>query len=243
VEGHGPFRVHITGRDFLAQALLNTSGRWSNLTIGGQTQDAGGKRWLGVKAHFREPSPAPSVDLYFFEGGYCGVQPVRVAEDGAFCDRVNVCAMVRADVASNLEDVFVQHPAMGERCRQWRPLMEAVSTSPLVFHRPTPVLDGVFQAGDAAGFVDPFAGDGISLALRGGALAAEFITRFLHGEMSREDAEFRYREAYKQVLLPVFRNSARLRRLLRLPPAVRRPLARVLERAPALAGYLVRATR
>ena len=40
-----------------------------------------GEKWLGVKAHFAEPPSEPSVDLYFFEGGYCGVQPVTVTGD------------------------------------------------------------------------------------------------------------------------------------------------------------------
>ena len=39
-----------------------------------------GRKWLGIKAHFAEAHrPRPSVDLYFFDGGYCGVQPVNVA--------------------------------------------------------------------------------------------------------------------------------------------------------------------
>ena len=40
------------------------------------------------------------------------------------------------------------------------------------------------MAGDAAGFVDPFVGDGISLALRSGRLAGECLIPFFAGTIS-----------------------------------------------------------
>jgi len=245
IEGRGPFRVSTSSGPFEGLTVLNATGRWSNLSRGGEPFDAEGNKWLGVKAHFGEEQPAPSVDLYFFEGGYCGVQPAWLfAEDeAAGSSRVNVCAMVRADVASSLPEVFAKHPALLARRSHWQPLMEPVSTSPLIFREPQPMREGAFQAGDAAGFVDPFVGDGISLALRSGAAAAQHIVSFLRGEVSREAAEARYAETYRRTLLPVFRNSARLRRLFRLPRVVRGPIAHVLEQVPSLANYLVRSTR
>ncbi len=43
-------------------------------------------------------------------------------------------------------------------------------------------VDGLLLAGDAAGFIDPMTGDGLSFALRGGALAAAAALRALeHG--------------------------------------------------------------
>jgi 2-polyprenyl-6-methoxyphenol hydroxylase-like FAD-dependent oxidoreductase len=223
---------------------MNATGRWSNLSAGVRTQDSFGKKWLGVKAHFEEHDPAVSVDLYFFEGGYCGVQPTRLAADeGSGTCRINVCAMVQADVAGNLQEVFEQHPELRQRSAGWKLLMDPVSTSPLVFREPRPVRDGVLQAGDAAGFVDPFVGDGISLALRSGAAAARSIVEFLRGKIARTEAEARYAQEYRQELLPIFRNSARLRKMLRLPRLVRGPIAGLLENTPALASYLVRSTR
>jgi flavin-dependent dehydrogenase len=245
VEGHGPFRVRTSAGPYQCQTAMNATGRWSNLTSDAHAVDASGKRWLGIKAHYQEPSPSPSVDLYFLEGGYCGVQPVQLPEEncGTGRGRVNACAMVRADVASSLPEIFARHPGLAERSRQWEELMEPVSTSPLIFREPQPIQDGIFHAGDAAGFVDPFVGDGISLALRSGTAAADCILQFLHSELGPEAAQSRYAEIYQRRLLPVFRNSSRLRRLLDLPRAVRAPLARVLAHTPALTSYLVRSTR
>lgn len=242
IRGPGPFRIATTDGEFEAKAVANASGRWSNLNLPPTENGRRREKWLGVKAHFAEPFPDPSVDLYFFEGGYCGVQPVTVTGDGS-TGRVNASAMVRADVASTLAEVFAQHPALRERSRNWTPLSDPVSTSPLMFREPQPERDGILMVGDAAGFVDPFVGDGISLALRGGALAAQCLTRFFAGETSLPDAVRRYREEYKQSLLPVFRASSKIRRMLVLSGAIRRPLLFLLESSPAITRYLVRKTR
>ena len=90
---------------------------------------------------------------------------------------------------------------------------------------------------------DPFVGDGISLALRSGAAAAECLVPFLRGDISRAEAEQRYAAAYQHRLLPVFRNSQRLRRLFKLPRPIRRPLAYIFEHTPALNSYLASKTR
>jgi menaquinone-9 beta-reductase len=244
IAGSGPFHVTTSAGTFSADAVINATGRWSNLTRpGAQPQDRSGARWLGVKAHFAESNPPASVDLYFFEGGYCGVSPVRLASEPADCTRINACAMVRSDAATSLPEVFALHPALAERSRGWRLLMEPVSTSPLVFREPAPLWNGLFLAGDSAGFVDPFVGDGISLALRSGAAAAQCLLPFLRGEITRAEAEHRYSAAYGQRLLPVFRNSQRIRRLFNLPRAVRKPLAYFFEHTPALSSYLVSKTR
>lgn len=247
VAGSGPFRVSTAGEEFETRALVNATGRWSNLNLAPAENNLRSGKWLGMKAHFSEPASqpksGPSVDLYFFDGGYCGVQPVGVTGESSGTARVNASAMVRADVASSLPEVFSRHPVLGERSRNWSWLSEPVSTSPLIFRDPQPEREGVLMVGDAAGFVDPFVGDGISLALRSGTLAARCLRPFLACEVSLSDTARRYRQAYTESLLPVFRASSKIRRLLSLPGYVRRPFLSVLQSTPAITSYLVRKTR
>jgi len=237
-----PFVAETSAGDFEATAVVNASGRWSNLTTALHSNGAAGEKWLGVKAHFAEADPEPSVDLYFFEGGYCGVQPV-VAEGSREDGRVNACAMVRANVASTLPEVFACHSALRKRSRSWRQVSESVTTSPLIFREPQPEEWGMLNVGDAAGFVDPFVGDGISLALRSGTLAAESLAPFFKGQRSLAGSARAYSELYSQRLLPVFRTSSKLRRLLVLPKALRAPLLFVLQNSPSVAQYVVSKTR
>ena len=243
ISGNGPFVVSSPTDDFEAKSVINASGRWSNLTATKATESKGSDlKWLGLKAHFDEPAGTSSVDLYFFESGYCGVQPLgKAAPDGT--TRVNACAMVRSDAASSLLEVFSRHPVLQERSQRWTQVSELVTTSPLIFRKPVPEWDGILLAGDAAGFVDPFVGDGISLALRSGAMAATSLRGFFAGNQSLNNACAAYREDYTRELLPVFRTSSRIRRLFALPRMIRIPVAYFFQHAPALTRYLVQKTR
>lgn len=226
------FLVVTAEKSFTAKAVVNTTGRWSKLR---QFDVARKAKWLGLKAHFSAPSPPSSVDLYFFPGGYCGVTPVNA-------NAVNACAMVRADVARSLEEVFAQEPELRRRSESWQPLFPAVTTSPLYFREPETESGAMMLAGDAAGFIDPFAGDGISLALQSGALAAETIVLFITGKYSWEQALDVYHSAYNKRFAPAFRNATRLRNALAAPKWLRNT-AFALASVPGVGRMLMRGTR
>jgi len=232
VERNTGFTVHTDAESFSAKAVVNSTGRWSQLT---QYDPAGQEKWIGLKAHFREAQAPTSVDLYYFPGGYCGVLAVSK-------EVVNVCAMVRADAARSLGEVVAAHPALWRRYQDWTPLFPTVTTSPLYFRAPVTCDQGVMLAGDAAGFIDPFAGDGISLALQSGTLAAQSLAGFLQGQVALDQAQKQYAETYFKRLAPAFRNSARLRKLLATPVWVRSMLLGVLGTCP-VARMIVRGTR
>src|SRR3954471_10379100 len=217
----GGYLVRGAGNEWHATQLINASGRWSNLTR--TVLPTGTVRWLGVKAHFNEAGPASSVDLYFFPGGYCGVQPIGTGQ-------VNACAMVRADVASTLDQVLSRNRELWQRSRDWEPLMEPVSTAPLIFREPHPVDSaGVLQAGDAAGFIDPFAGDGIAIAVRSGAKAATSSAQ-------------EYETWYRREVIPAFRAAARFRKLMGTPRWLRHTALSLLGNE-RVAAWAVNVTR
>src|SRR5438552_14219344 len=73
IKGRGPFRICSSDGEFESRAVINASGRWSILN---GTTAVAEQKWVGLKAHFVESSTEASVDLYFFECGYCWLQPV-----------------------------------------------------------------------------------------------------------------------------------------------------------------------
>jgi flavin-dependent dehydrogenase len=239
VSGNGPFQVQTSLTKYESRALVDASGRWSKLR--GNPRPNGGAKWIGLKAHFLEHSPAASVDLYFFEAGYCGVQPVRDRVSGL--THLNVSAMVRGDAASSLSEVFQCHAELGRRSSNWQQVTDTVATAPLIFRTPEPTRGNVLLAGDAAAFVDPFVGDGISLALRSGVLAGKSLLPFLAGECALATSVDRYREAYRRTLTPVFRNSSIIRRLFSLPAPARAGLLFLFHNSPWLVRYMVQKTR
>lgn len=196
--------LQIEGQEIKTKLVINASGRWSNLHRPSLIES--GPRWIGLKAHFAGEQAPPSTDIYFFEGGYCGVQPIAD-------NKINASAMVRADVATSLAEVFAAHPGLWLRSRAWEQCTETVTTSPLIHRAPEPVTNGVMNAGDAAAFIDPYTGDGISLALRSGVLAAQCAT---------SGGPDRYAREYQQRFARAFKTAAFTRKLSRAPKSVRR---------------------
>ncbi|HEV3039281.1 MAG TPA: NAD(P)/FAD-dependent oxidoreductase [Candidatus Angelobacter sp.] len=218
-------------KTFTARSVVNASGRWSQLTQFPHNEE----KWIGLKAHFTEAAPPDSVDLYFFDGGYCGVQAITA-------NAINASAMVRSDLAHSLEEVFSKNSELWRRSRDWEPLFAPIATSPLYFRRPETNNKGMFLVGDSAGFIDPFAGDGISLALHSGGLAAQSVVEFLQGKRSLEQAHQQYQTAYSKHLAPAFRNAARIRKLLSAPRFLRSTLLSIAAIKP-FSSALVRRTR
>lgn len=181
---------------------------------------------VGIKAHFRPDEPVDSVQLYFGRNGYCGIQPIA----GGL---VNVCALldpreIKAASADRMKAAFAVHDVL--RRRAWEQVTESVTTGNCVFCRPEPVRNGIKCVGDAAGFIDPFLGDGISLALQSGALAGAL-----------DDAR-EYEIEYERRFLPAFRRAAKLRRLMGAPTSVQRAAALVVS-LPWIGNAIVAATR
>ena len=96
--------------------------------------------------------------------------------------------------------------------------------------------------GDAAAFIDPFAGDGISIALRSGRVAAECLREFLLGRSSLASAVAAYQQEYDRQFAPLISAAARVRSLFSLP-AIAKPAVFELLRLPGLIPYMIRKTR
>jgi flavin-dependent dehydrogenase len=232
-EGDGPFTLRTSSGTVKAKALIVAAGRWSQFTAD-RTLPAGPK-WIGLKAHFQESWTVPCTDLYFFANGYCGVQPVA---EGV----VNACAMVRSDRATSLEEVCKLHPRLARRAANWRATMQPVSTAPLIYRQPQPVQGNTIFVGDAAAFIDPFAGDGISIALRSGSVAAQCICKFLTGPAALSEAVDLYQQEYFRQFAPLLAAASRVRSLLSLPPFVQSTVFELL-RLPGLLPWVIRKTR
>jgi flavin-dependent dehydrogenase len=208
-------------------------GRWSQFTPDRTVPP--GPKWIGVKGHFREADAHLSTDLYFFDDGYCGVQPIAT-------DAVNACAMVRSDRATTLPEIFALNPLLAERAEKWTPLMTPVSTAPLIYRQPQPVRGNIVSVGDAAAFIDPFVGDGISIALRSGRAAAESLQPYLSGNATLSSSVAKYEQVYAREFTPLLSVASKVRSLLSLPVAAR-ALAFELLRLPGVLPLMIRRTR
>jgi len=233
VEGEGPFLVKTAQCDLEAKSLIIAAGKWSRFTMDRAVPS--GPKWIGLKAHQHEDEPPRETDLYFFEHGYCGVQPVA---DNV----VNVCAMVRSDQATSLNAIFALHPRLAKRAAGWSAMMSPITTAPLIYRAPQPVRQNALLVGDAAGFIDPFVGDGISIALHSGVVAAQCLSMFLSRCSSLSSAVAAYNERYWRLFAPLISAAAGVRALLCLP-SLARILAFEALRLPGVMPLMICKTR
>lgn len=118
---------------------------------------------------------------------------------------------------------------------------EVLATGPFDWPVRSAVADGAVLVGDAAGYYDPFTGQGIFRALRGAELAADALGAALR----RGDASASALAGYERARRRAFGPGERLQRLIEAFVARPRALAavsRVLDRRPDLADALIRVT-
>lgn len=133
-----------------------------------------GRRLFGFKAHF-DGEPGAAVELYFFGGGYVGVNAV---EDG-----VNVCGVAPEhslrEMDFNADGWIARFAPLRARLNGARRRWDWLATGPLVFGNrlADPLAEGVYHAGDALSFVDPFTGSGLAAAVLTGTLAGRSAAR------------------------------------------------------------------
>jgi len=142
-------------------------------------------------------------------------------------ERINLSLVVPLAHAvpwrARLDDFFVARvkhlPHLARRLAGAARVAPVASMGPLAYRVQAPRQGGVLFVGDAAGFYDPFTGEGIFTALRSAELAAETIASALRaGDVSAAALG-----AYERARQAAFADKARLTRLLQALIARRRP--------------------
>ena len=124
-------------------------------------------------------------------------------------------------------------PALQERVAQARPLEEVKVLGPMAHHAARASADGALLAGDAAGFYDPFTGEGVYMALISAGLAAKVAGEALW----RGDCSARFLRSYDRersaALGGRYRLEAAIQRVIRHPRTADLVSRRLREREDA----------
>ncbi len=220
----GPgFRVDLASGQILdARVVIGAWGRWDALDR--RLERAflfGTARYLGWSGELVGDAAALAgqVRLYMFPGGYCGLSRV---EGG----RANVAGVISAKARQSVGGGW---EAVMAHARQSNAALDAdlsgltpgreglLGTGPVFFTAKPPSENGVLMAGDAAGVLDPFSGQGQAAALASGLLAGETAARCLSGEFSPSSLARVYAEAWRSRFARRFAWSKAFRRLMLSP--------------------------
>jgi len=154
--------------------------------ISGLQKPKGKNEFVGVKYHIAEGPADDTIEIHQFEGGYCGVSKV---EEGAY----NLCYLVSAryfktvkgDIGSLEKEILSQNPFLKKRLESKR-LTPHVFTSQIHFGTQNSQKQGYILLGDAAGFIPPLTGNGMSLAFRSASKLFESLLAYeKHGQLSQ----------------------------------------------------------
>ena len=191
--------------------LRRTTAGGSRIGVGAVVPAEHAAAWLPMVAGL----PTAELVMAVGRGGYCGI--VRL-EDGridlaAAVDRgtVSQAGSPAAAVETILRDAFGGSPRLPAD-GVWRATPPLSHTSQLVLGTGR----RIFRVGDAAGYVEPFTGEGIGWALSSGRLVAESLLT----ASSPDEAALRYEHAYAAHFRPRHTRCRRVARSLRIPVVV-----------------------
>lgn len=205
-----------------ARSVIGAWGRWDaidrTLERGFLT---GRPRFLGWSRDYEDDrgALAGEVHLYVFPSGYCGLSRV---EGGAVNLAGVIAEAARGRLAAGWEAVIAHaRRSSAGLDRALTQLREGpigfLGTGPIFFTAKPPVEGGMLMAGDAAGVIDPFSGEGQAAALASGLLAADTLERGLSGETPIENVGRIYADAWKRQFGRRFSWGAAFRRLMLHP--------------------------
>ena len=165
-------------------------------------------------------------EMHVFEGGYIGVGTRDVASGLANVTMVltpRAMARARGHVAGYFRDVLARHPELGRRTSGAGLIAPVRGLGPLACTASRVASQRLALVGDASGFVDPFTGEGVFVALESARLLAECV---MPGDPGDPAGLRRYEKGHPAA----FRSKLRLCRLLQA--VIARPwLARHVTRA------------
>jgi menaquinone-9 beta-reductase len=219
--------VHVRGRagalDHHARIVIAADGRHSRLAfdLGLAQHPTRPRRWA-IGAYFIDvDGMSEAGEMHVRHGHYIGVAPLP---DGI----VNACLVLPHDAGHNgwrdagalLTSHLMRDPFLAARFARARMTAAPGVLGPMAVDARAAGVPGLLLAGDAAGFIDPMTGDGMTLALRGAELAADIAAKVLTGTLDEKDAPRVLAERRRAAFAAKWRFNRALRALVSSPSSV-----------------------
>ncbi|MBA2367654.1 MAG: FAD-binding protein [Candidatus Protochlamydia sp.] len=163
-----------TGEHLRAEHLIAAIGRLPQFNL-----TAPSSRYIGIKSHFSGINLDNALEMFSFPGAYLGLSPIENGKCNLAClakkelvqSYPTVEAFMQALSRSNSHlgnHLFNAENLFPEWMQAWVPEFGI---------KKTPLWPNAYFIGDAAGTIPPACGNGLSMALTGGTLAAHYALK------------------------------------------------------------------
>ena len=208
----------------------------------GVTRTARWPRRVALVAHYRNVRDVTDVgEMHVERDGYVGLADVgHGVTNVALVVPVATHGAALRDRAALLDGWLASKPQLADRFRDAERIDAVRATGPFASTARPAWAPGAALVGDAADFFDPFTGEGVYAALRGGELLAPFAAESVRSTDARHaDAALR---AYERARRATFGGKWQVERIIGATiavPALINHAARALSRRREMADLLV----
>ncbi len=191
----GSGRVHgvrayngVTARDIAARIVVGADGLRS--IVGrrlGLVRTALWPRRMGFVTHFRGVDGIDDCgEMHVSHDGYIGLASVgNGVTNAGLVVPVRRAGGASGDAAGFLTRWIEAHPVLAPRFARAERISPVLATGPFAMHARKAWAPGAALVGDAANFFDPFTGEGMFEALRGGEILGPYIYEALKASSPR----------------------------------------------------------
>lgn len=167
--------LQVNGEALRAKLVVAADGLHSRLRRQLGLEGKRPKRWrVGVRAHFRLNHPPPAwVDVFLGRGYELYTTPLP-------CNELLVAGLAQQALfetgrEENFHQWIAEQPILADRLAGATQITKLMGSSPLSQTPASRFCEGAVLLGDAAGFIDPITGGGITQAL----LTADLLCRYI----------------------------------------------------------------
>jgi len=160
-----------SGETLKAHSVLIATGRLNGLASKNLLEC----EYIGIKAHFEGVPTENRLEMFAFSGAYLGISPIENNKHNVACLAKNKLVAERGGVEVFMQQLIKKHPLLQAYLPEDKRLFSWM-TAPIPFFgfKTTPNWRDAYFIGDGAATIPPATGDGLSMAILGGCMGAEF---------------------------------------------------------------------
>jgi flavin-dependent dehydrogenase len=175
LHGEGIHRLILSsGEEIFAKHLVVAAGRLSS-----HSNKTPNIRYAGFKTHFSGIDLNSSLEMFSFPAAYLGLAPIENGRANMACITTIENYKKASSSKQFMQTLIESHPSLNKLVSAGSNLFDTWLEAfiPEFGLRTTPDWPRTYWIGDAAGTIPPASGNGLSLALVSGCLAAEYASR------------------------------------------------------------------